>query len=200
MVISLVLYTKVCRWCNHKFTTRIKNKLYCSEEHRKFAHLENQRKYDQQKRDKQPSKPGTIKLSEHRNENFETETKIIHKEYIRTFSGAYNKGKQKDWSIDQSSLLFSYDMVDCYPCPQCKGDIRLRDISRSEISCRICGLVISGPPINNVRYPETNGRMAATNFDVLISESTKDPKTGHKKSSVRDIAWNRFYNPDKYKK
>ena len=193
-------YIRKCRECEEDFPTNSRNKIYCSEDCRQLSRKKTHKKYNRKRR--KNIVLGTSRLNEHRLPDDDQEWRVVHKEYMRTLSFHRIREKNNDWKYNPQpfpdTLSILYEMEDSYPCPQCKRDIRVKDLKRCEVYCKYCGIVIYGPPHINIKYPETNSRMAATTYDVLVSESTKDIETGIKKSSVQDIAWERFYNTEKY--
>lgn len=200
-------YTRTCRWCGGSFKTTKKNELYCSDPHRKEQRKETHKKHNK-KRAKLDKPLGTVNISPHANPDFTAEAKTVHNEYQRTFnpswkdptlSSLYSKGNNKRHALPGSggaslSFSYTYPMMACGPCPECREDIRLKDPTRGEVTCQNCGLTIYGPPHFKIKYPDTYARMASTHLDVFYSENTKDPKTQHKKMSIQDVAWDRFYN------
>ena len=112
------LYLKKCRWCGGSFTTKIPNKLYCSDKHTKEARKENVRKarnkhYTNNKKRSILSQIGTTTLSKHPNSDFDREKEIIKNELKRTCITTVYKGKSNysKGKIRFTSLLPKSDEI-----------------------------------------------------------------------------------------
>jgi hypothetical protein len=92
---------------------------------------------------------------------------------------------------DYGKFNITYTLENCSPCPECHGQTQMKDLRRSQLICRTCGLVIRAPPPTIT--PPGKARMAITVQDINKA-STLQQKG--EQVTPQDIAWSNYFQGD----
>ena len=148
------MFIKKCRYCGQRFEPEHGNQAYCKPEHRAEA-----------RQIKLRMRLGTDTFGSHRNNKFQTESKLVAKQKRNILGNKLNRGRWHDKRESGDYNAYSrparvqvthiYARRDDYdragidsiryrvhsPCEDCGKANFAVDLARCEVVCRNCGLV-----------------------------------------------------------